>query len=86
MDFTVLRNKHQPADQRSTGPSLQPAARAGLTTVYQQIGLPEAMIPEQFPRGERRMLADRELTEFVTQLYQPSESSKTKLKGKTKLR
>lgn len=83
--FTDLRNKHRPADQRSTGPSLRPAARAGLTTVYQQIGLPEVMIPEQLPRGERRVLADRDLMEFVTQLYQPSESSKTKTKGKTKI-
>jgi hypothetical protein len=52
-------------------------ARTGLSAVYEAVGLPAAKAPEQLPAGERRMLADRKLTDFVQQLYVPCESQLT---------
>jgi transposase len=72
--FTQLRSKHKVAQPRTAQPSLRPVARTGLPAVYAAVGLPAVTAPEQLPAGERRMLADRKLTDFVQQLYIPCES------------
>jgi transposase len=46
--------------------------KPGLAEVYQTAGLPEVTSPEELPAGEQRMLTERELTEFVAELYQPT--------------
>jgi hypothetical protein len=47
-------------------------ARVGLTAVYAQAGLPPVVTPDELPNGERRMLTERQLDEFVNQLYPPA--------------
>jgi transposase len=73
--FTQLNSKHKPAKPRSAQRSPRALARAGLSAVYEAVGLPAVKSPEQLPDGERHMLADRELTSFVQQLYPPSQST-----------
>lgn len=48
--------------------------RPGLSAVFQAAGLPPAKEPPEMPDGKRRMLAERELTTFVADLYQPRET------------
>lgn len=45
-------------------------AKAGLTEVYRLAQLPPATAPEGLPAGERRMLSERELDDFVRGLYE----------------
>ena len=70
--FTELRDKYLPAEQRGQQPRLRPSARNGLSAVYQQVGLPQVRSPEQLPPGERRMLDNHLLTDFVHGLHNPS--------------
>ena len=73
--FAKLRSKHRPrnaaADDSRT---LRAAARRGLSDVYAAAGLPPTPDPEKLPEGERRMLQDRQLTDFVDRLHRPSAS------------
>jgi transposase len=43
----------------------------GLAAVYQAVGLPPICPPDQLPDGERRMLADYNLSGYVEGLHQP---------------
>jgi transposase len=47
-------------------------ARVGLTAVYAHAGFPPVVIPDQLPNGERRILAERQLNDFVRELYAPA--------------
>ena len=40
--------------------------------VYRAAGLPAVTCPEELTSGEQRMLAERELDEFVAELYYPA--------------
>jgi len=75
--FTQLRSKHKVAQPRTAERSLCPLPRTGLPAVYEAVGLPAVRVPEQLPGGERRMLANSKLTDFVQQLYIPCESQLT---------
>jgi transposase len=55
----------RPAKPRAKG-------KPGLAEVYRAAGLPAVTSPEELPAGEQRMLTERELTEFVAELYQPT--------------
>ena len=46
-------------------------AKPGLSAVYDAVGLPTVTSPERLPAGERRMLSDHDVTEFVQELYPP---------------
>ena len=43
--------------------------------VYRDAGLPAVTCPEELTSGEQRMLAERELDEFVEALYHPAAAS-----------
>jgi transposase len=81
--FTELRKKsRRPTGEgsqsgKTSPPSLKPAAREGLTAIYQAVGLPRVKAPPALPSGEQRMLRDRQLEEFVQGLYQPASSTAT---------
>lgn len=44
---------------------------SNLDTICRATGLPPVTTPDQLPEGERQMLKERELKEFVEGLYQP---------------
>jgi hypothetical protein len=69
--FAELRDKFLPAEQRGQQPRLHASAKDGLPAVYQQAGLPPALSPKQWPPGERRMLGERQLSEFAQDLHRP---------------
>ena len=78
--FTKLRSKSAPDTRwNPRSSSLRPAARTGLSAIYDQVGLPPVTVPAALPEGERRMLAERGLIEFAEQLYthQPRSRPKT---------
>lgn len=60
--------------------------RPGLSTVYHAVGLPAVKEPQQLPVGERRMLADQKLEQFVEELYQPPGSPTRKTASPKSLR
>ena len=51
-----------------------------LDAIYRATGLPPVTTPDQLPKGERQMLNERELEEYVATLYQPC-NKKPKSKG-----
>lgn len=53
---------------------LSKAGGHGLSAIYSAAGLPRVTLPEALPKGERRMLNERKLDEFVTGLYASSPS------------
>lgn len=67
--FRELHNKYVPAEQRGRRP--RRSARPGLREVYQQAGLPPTCPPKEFPSGERRMLEERKMSDFVQELHRP---------------
>jgi transposase len=71
------RTKKGSAPRRK--PSLRAQARAGLTAVYAEAGLPPVVTPDQLPAGELRMLTERKLTGFVGELYAPTANRSSKL-------
>jgi transposase len=58
-------------------------ARVGLTAVYAHAGLPPVVTPDELPNGERRMLTERKLNDFVGELYAPAASRSRKSKQST---
>ena len=46
-------------------------AKPGLSEVYDAVGLPPVRSPERLPVGERSMLTNHKLAQFVQELYQP---------------
>jgi transposase len=80
----LMRQKFAALKTRSLEPSgadepAKPKPRAqrrsGLAEVYRAAGLPAVTCPEELPTGEQRMLAERELDEFVEALYHPAAAS-----------
>jgi hypothetical protein len=70
----ATRSTPQSARQRRQG-------KPGLAEVYQAVGLPQVTCPEELSAGEQRMLTERELTEFVEELYRPSEGTRREKQG-----
>jgi transposase len=75
----LMRKKFSPLQttgsaEKVTATAAQPRLRrkAGLAEVYQSAGLPAVTSPEELPAGEQRMLTERQLTEFVAELYRPT--------------
>jgi hypothetical protein len=75
--FAALQARGQ--ESRGTDASAKPKPRAkgkpGLAEVYRAAGLPAVTCPEELTSGEQRMLAERELDEFVGELYYPAAAS-----------
>ena len=82
--FTKLRSRHRTDEAAETSPSLRPAARSGLSKVYEQVGLPPVVSPEDLPAGEQQMLSHRKLTGYVQELYQPAKPKPRKTKERTR--
>jgi transposase len=78
--FADLR--HRGTDPSGTATATKPRRKGkpGLAEVYQTVGLPPVTTPEQLPPGEVRMLSDRDLEEFVAELYRPKAASRGKKK------
>lgn len=81
--FTAL--KIMPKRQRSK--STVPKTKPGLADVYRAAKLPRVTIPNQLPKGEQKMLADRKLRQFVQDLYvppaaKPTDKSSTRKPGR----
>lgn len=70
--FTNLSSKYLPKESQPQPSPLRRSAKQGLPAVYHQAGLPATLTPEQLPAGERRMLAERQLTQFVDELHHPA--------------
>jgi transposase len=72
--FTTLRARCQeePKAVRPRRPITPPSAN--LKDVYEAVGLPRVRAPHELPDGERRMLTDRGLQNFVTGLYGAAEA------------
>src|SRR5215475_5722052 len=78
----LLREKFAALGGRGPEPGGGTAARTeakprtngkpGLAEVYQAAGLPAVTCLEELPSGEQRMLTERELGEFVAELYRPA--------------
>jgi hypothetical protein len=68
--------KLQPLGGETQGGSGQARPRAegrpGLAEVYEAAGLPAVTGAEELPPGERQLLTERELDEFVTEWYRPA--------------
>jgi transposase len=75
--FAALQARGQ--ESRGSDGSAKPKPRAkgkpGLAEVYRAAGLPAVTCPEELTSGEQRMLAERELDEFVAELYYPAAAS-----------
>ena len=70
----LMRKKFSCLGQAATGTRariLKGKSKPGLEEVYDATKLPKVTTPAKLPRGERRMLEDRKLMEFVEELYQP---------------
>lgn len=78
----LMREKFSRLSEAATGTRariLKGKSKPGLEEVYDAAKLPKVTSPAKLSRGERRMLEDRKLMEFVEQLYQPvSPQGKTK--------
>lgn len=72
--FTNLKRADQ-GMKKSSGPTARAKAKEGLAAVYSELGMAEALAPEELPDGERRMLIDKNVWEFVEELYRPKTST-----------
>lgn len=71
----LMREKFSKLGKTATGeksPVLQTRPKSGLPEVYAAAKLPAAKPPEELPSGERRMLEERNLGDFVQGLYRPA--------------
>ena len=59
---------YQPYRSRSKSAARQRAVD-GLTAVYAELTLPRALRPEELPSGERQMLIEKDVLQFVEDLY-----------------
>ncbi len=83
----LMRKKFSQLGETATGkrsPVLRSKPKAGLVEVYTAANLPPVKPPQELPRGERRMLEERKLVDFVTELYQPT-PPKRKVSQKAKV-
>jgi hypothetical protein len=70
----LMRKKFSCLGQAAAGARvciLKGKSKPGLEEVYDAAKLPKVTTPAKLSRGERRMLDDRKLMEFVEELYQP---------------
>lgn len=70
--FTTLKLTGQGV-KASAGPTA--TAKQGLAAVYTKLDMPGVPGPEELPDGERRMLMDKDVWEFVEELYRPQTST-----------
>jgi hypothetical protein len=72
-----MRKKFSQLGETATGKQssvLRSKPKAGLTEVYAAAKLPAVKTLQKLPRGERRMLEERKLMDFVARVYQPTSS------------
>jgi len=69
--FATLQARNSEPEGTTRTTKSRAKGKPGLAEVYRVAGLPEVTSPEELPAGEQRMLSERELTEFVVELYQP---------------
>lgn len=74
--FTKLRRLYQAKDI-PTVPAARRKVPEGLAAVYSELKLPAVLVPDELPAGERQMLLDKEVLQFVEDLYRPVVSPKT---------
>lgn len=70
----LTRDKFSRLGEAATGTRariLKGTSKPGLEEVYDAGKLPKVTTPAKLPRGERRMLEDRKLMNFVEELYEP---------------
>jgi hypothetical protein len=70
--FATLRTRDAESHEAAGPTKPRAKGKRGLAEIYRSAGLPEVTCPEGLPAGEQRMLTERELTEFVAELYQPA--------------
>jgi transposase len=70
LDRAAAGTKGRKSRRAKPGPTAQ--ARAGLAAVFANAGLPKATPPADLPAGEQRMLKERRLQDFVSELYSPT--------------
>ena len=71
----LMREKFSHLGETATGkrsPVLRGRPKPSLPEIYEAVKLPSVKQPQKLPRGERRMLGERKLVEFVEELYQPA--------------
>jgi transposase len=61
------------SEPKGATPAAKPRAKGkpGPAEIHRAAGLPVVTCPEEPPKGEQRMLTERESTGFVAELYQP---------------
>jgi transposase len=67
--FAKLQHPDPSRAEDSPAPGRRAKAGAGLMDVYRAAGLPPVTPPEELPAGERRMLEERELADFLQGVY-----------------
>jgi hypothetical protein len=71
--FAALQTRLEPGGtDEPAKPKPRAKGKPGLAEVYRDAGLPAVTCPEELPPGEKRMLTERELDEFVAELYHPT--------------
>jgi transposase len=70
--FAKLRGTGREPAEGPSAPRPRTKAKEGLEEVYRSAQLPPVTSPEGLPAGERRMLAERGLEDFVRGLYDPA--------------
>jgi transposase len=71
----LMREKFSKLGETATGKRstvLRGRPKPSLPEIYEAAKLPSVKQPLDLPRGERRMLEERKLVEFVEELYQPA--------------
>jgi transposase len=71
----LMRQKFSHLGETATGkrsPVLRGRPKPCLSEIYEAVKLPAVKQPHELPRGERRMLEERKLVEFVEELYHPA--------------
>jgi len=82
----LMRKKFTRLDllQPSKLPKCKPGqAKPGLSRIYAAAGLPQVTAPDRLPAGERRMLTNTKLADFVQDLYEPPGMANEKSRNKT---
>lgn len=80
----LMREKFSKLGETATGertPVLRGRPKPGLAEVYTAAKLPPVKQPQELPPGERRMLEERKLDDFVRELYQPTPQKRRATKG-----
>jgi transposase len=65
----IRKSTADAAESRKQTAALRAAARKGLGAVYETAGVPRATPPEALAPGERKVLKERKLDDFVHELY-----------------